>query len=210
MFRNYPERWYQGTDLGARQIVSTVDLLLSVPEGHAARWMPQVVDTARLEALRTACRPEDGARVVITHAPTNHMIKGTRYVVAARRALRKRADVIIIEGKPHLICLVMKASSHIFVDQLLLGYGNNAIEAWAMDLPVIAGATPAILAKMDQEYGGQLPFLLASRETLLDRLLDLIDDPELRAAWAATGRDHVRRWHEPDAWAARAREIYAA
>lgn len=208
MFRDYPKRWDEAKAIGARQIVSTVDLLLTVPPGEHADWMPQVVDTTKMQALRTACRPDQDDRIVVTHAPTNRMIKGTRYVMLAKRQLRGRADFIIIQRQPWIVCLTMKASSHVFIDQLALGYGNNAIEAWAMDLPVIAGASPAIIDKMYEVYGGSLPFLHASRETLRDRIVDLIESPELRADWAAAGRAHVRRWHEPKAWAKRARSIY--
>ncbi len=209
MFRDYPRRYDDAAAIGARQIVSTVDLLLTVPENGAADWMPQVVDTTKLRAMREACRPDDHERIIVTHAPTNRMIKGTRYVMMAKRQLRGQADFVIIQRQPWIICLTLKASSHIFIDQLSLGYGNNAIEAWAMDLPVIAGATPQIIAKMTEVYEGQLPFFLATRETLRDRLVDLIESQELREAWAATGRDHIGRWHEPEAWARRARDIYA-
>lgn len=210
MFRDYPRRWEDAKAIGARQIVSTVDLLLTVPKGEHADWMPQVVDTAKMRALRVACAPDGHERIVITHAPTNRMIKGTRYVMLAKRQLRGQADFVIIQRQSWLICLTLKASSHIFIDQLGLGYGNNAIEAWAMDLPVIAGATAQIIDKMNEVYDGQLPFLQASRETLQARILELIESEELRAEWASTGRAHIERFHEPDAWAARARGIYSA
>ena len=35
-----------------------------------------------------------------------------------------------------------KGRADVFVDQMILGYGCNAIEAWGMGIPVIAGVDP--------------------------------------------------------------------
>ena len=77
-----------------------------------------------------------------------------------------------------------------------------------MGLPVVAGATLAILERMRDEFG-YLPFVQADRTTLLPVLLQLIDSSEMRAEWGARGERHVFRYHTPQAWAARARAIYA-
>lgn len=199
-----PFRADQARAIGARQLVSTVDLLLVAPD---ATWMPQVVDVPRMESIGAACRPDDRP-IVISHAPTVRSIKGTRFVIDAKRQLRGRAEVNIIEREPWLACLALKAASHIFVDQIGLGYGNNAIEAWAMGLPVVAGADRRILERMAQEF--PIPFIQADRGSLLPILTELIASPALREEWAAKGRAHVDRFHAPDAWAKRARVIYAA
>ena len=190
--------------IGARQLVSTVDLLLVAPD---ATWMPQVVDLARMESIGAACRPDDSP-IVISHAPTVRSIKGTRFVLNARRDLRGKAEVHLIEKEPWLACLALKAASHIFVDQIGLGYGNNAIEAWAMGLPVVAGADRRIIERMEREF--PIPFVQADRGSLLRVLVEMIDSPALRDEWAERGRAHVDRFHAPDAWARRARVIYAA
>lgn len=209
-FRNSPvEVWQQAADRPvALQVVSTIDLLLSVPAGHHAEWMPQVVDIRKMVALADACRPAPGSRIVVTHAPTNRMIKGTRWVTQTMRALRKECDYVLISKKPWVQCLVTKAASQIFIDQLLLGYGNNAIEAWAMSLPVVAGAPLAILSRMRQEFGGSLPFAEANPGTLTDVVRSLAASEELRAEWGAIGLAHIDRYHVPDAWAERTRALY--
>lgn len=210
-FRHDPaEVWRQGTERNvALQVVSTIDLLGSVPAGQTAEWMPQVVDTRKMVALAEVLRPLPDARVVVTHAPTNRMIKGTRWVSQTMRNLRRECDYVLISKRPWVICLTLKASSHIFIDQLLLGYGNNAIEAWAMGLPVVAGADARILARMRQEFGGSLPFVEANPDTLTDVVRSLVEDPAIRAEWGAIGRAHVERFHVPEAWIARTRSLYS-
>lgn len=207
-FRGYPGLvWKEGEDIGADlQTVSTVDLLLSVPEGQTAEWFPQVVDVERMQAMRDL-HYTPNPRLRISHAPTNRGVKGTRHVIAASRRLRGEADLVLIENQPWSMCLAQKATSDLFIDQLALGYGNNALEAWAMGLPVLCGATESILARMRREYGGVLPFYTTTPDTLVSDIRKF-RDPDLRAEWAAIGRAHVERFHAPDAWAERALRLY--
>lgn len=208
-FRGAPTQMYAAAEaIGARQIVSTVDLLLSVPPGGHAEWMPQVVDVEHMARVRASYDPPNGRRLRVAHAPTNKMIKGTRHVTRAMRRLAGKADYILIQRQPWWVCLMYKASADIFVDQLNLGYGNNAIEAWAMGMPVLSGAPEPILARMRQEFGG-LPFFPTSAVRLQADLRSFFDSAELRDEWTAIGRAHVDRFHAPAAWVERTRRIYA-
>lgn len=210
-FRGSPvDMWAASEAIGARQIVSTVDLLLSVPEGKHAEWMPQVIDVERMQGLRAAYEPPNGRKIRIAHAPTNRQIKGTRFVIKATKRLRAQTDFLLIQRQPWWVCLMWKASADIFIDQLHLGYGNNAIEAWAMGLPVLAGSTEPVLNVMRREFGGDLPFYLTTGVSLFDDLRQLIADEDLREKWAAIGFRHVQRFHAPQAWLERAHRIYAA
>lgn len=208
-FRTNPnEVWAQGVERKVDlQVVSTIDLLLEVPAGHHAEWMPQVVDTRRIEALAEACRPDPDARIIISHAPTNRMVKGTRWVNQTMRTLRKQVDYVLIANQPWIVCLTLKASSHIFIDQLVLGYGNNAIEAWAMRLPVVAGASHPIITRMRQEFGS-LPFVEVKPVNLTDTVRELMASREMRQEWGERGREHIDRYHVPDAWAKRTSALY--
>jgi hypothetical protein len=202
--RNPGPLFEQGEAIGARQVVSTIDLLLSVPHGKHAEWFPQVVDTTLMAQMRAEhWTPHERLRV--THAPTNRAIKGTRYVKKAMRRIPE-ADFLLISRQQWATCLRLKASSDIFVDQLLLGYGNNAIEAWAMGLPVLSGATPDIIERMKREY--PLPFFQTNPDRLEDDIRAFIGSADLREEWADKGRQHVERFHAPEAWVERTRSIY--
>jgi hypothetical protein len=138
------------------------------------------------------------------------MVKGTRHVLKAIRKFGKEVEFLLIQNQKWARCLELKATSHLFIDQLLLGYGNNAIEAWAMGLPVVAGSTSQpILARMRQEFGGELPFYATTHSTIEDDLRALVRSPELREEWATRGTSHVQRFHAANAWVARARKVYS-
>ena len=203
-FRNTPGRvWREGVEAGAAlQVVSTVDLLLSVPSGGVAEWMPQPIDLPHLARIRAENPPAEP--LTISHAPTNRRIKGTTHYVMAAHQLGARLRVV--QHAKWEACLAIKAKSDIYLDQMWLGYGNNALEAWGLGLPVISGAYPNILARMRREY--VLPFLEANPGNLVPQLRSLIESADLRAEWAARGMDHVRQYHAPDAFAERALGLF--
>lgn len=215
-FRNNAERLYaEGQAIGALQVVSTVDLLLSVPKGEL-EWLPQVIDVDAMAAIRNAWHRPDG-RLRIVQAPTNWEKKGTREVIGAVAALARRypVEMVLIDGSlrpptPWLDCIAQKATCDVLVDQFELGYGNNAVEAWALGMPVVSGARPEIAARMRKEYHRRgLPFIEATVDTVEGVLEAVIRDPSLRAAYAKKGMEHVRRFHSQEAVVARLTELYA-
>ena len=106
----------------------------------------------------------------------------------------------------------------IYYDQVLVGYGVNAIEAWGMGIPVIAGASKAqaaahgigipdgVLDEMRRRFDG-LPFVLADETTIYDALARLVD-PVVRQKAAERGLAHVRKFHSQEAVVAALRPIY--
>lgn len=211
-FRRNPRHiWRDGESVGAVQVVSTIDLLTSVPnEGRGrAYWMPQVVELDRMAAIRAANAPAPGGTIRVAHAPTNRMIKGTMYLQRAVRKLGGEVELVLIRHKLWLRCLEMKATSDFYFDQHLLGYGNNALEAWGMGMPVIAGASDLILDRMRCEFGRTLPFyVMGPPGSLHDDIGAMARSATLREEWAGRGMEHVLRYHTGAAVAARAHDIY--
>lgn len=182
--------------VGAKQLVSTVDLLTQAP---AAEWLPTPYDLDDLARYRN---PKGGRELIVAHAPTNRAVKGTEAVVAAVRRLAGRGYRVkldVIEGVEWRACLSRKGRAAVFVDQLLLGYGNNAVEAWAMGIPVIAGADDTAVTARMRDLWGEVPYLEASPTNIEDRLAALLDSAELRAEYAERGLAHVRRYHAEEA-----------
>lgn len=176
------------------QFASTLDLALLEPD---VEWIPVPYDLAAMRAIRAEhYRPSDNV-LRIAHAPTDRGIKGTEAFLVAMDRLAKRYPVepVLIEGVPWAECLRLKATADVFFDQPNLGYGCNAVEAWAMGIPVVAGVSdPAIRAGMAERWDG-LPFVEAGERTLYAALKGLIESPEMRREWAARGTAHVERWH---------------
>jgi hypothetical protein len=76
---------------------------------------------------------------------------------------------------------------------VFLGYGNNAIEAWGMGIPVVAGAADATLAEYERRFGS-VPFPIADEGSIYGALQSLAD-PGVRAWWRHRGLEHVHQWH---------------
>lgn len=196
-YRSHPEAVYaEGARIGAVQVVSTVDLLLAYPD--KATWLPLITDMDVMTKARDENRRRAGRTLRISHAPTNRAIKGTESVIAAVKRLSEKYDVELdlIENQPWAACLSRKATADIFIDQMQLGYGNNALEAWAMGIPVVAGATPDILAKMRSTFGNKtLPFVSAQPRTLYSTLERLVKSKAARVAAADIGMAHTLKFH---------------
>lgn len=100
--------------------------------------------------------------------------------------------------------LARKGRADIFVDQLHLGYGLSAIEAWAMGIPVVAHADdPTVTGRMRAMWGG-LPFADG-----IGSLRWLVADAGLRREWGQRGFAHARRYHSQAAVVERLGAIYA-
>lgn len=204
-----------GIDIGAVQIGSTVNLELFGPPG-TIEWAPIPYDLLALRAMRTRSA---GPTVRIAHAPTNRAIKSTDAFLAAMSSLEARGfkvETVLIEQATHEQCLKAKATADILVDQLVLGYGCNAVEAWGMGLAVVGGFADlgwAEYARVRYDLRASptgLPFMSATEATLESVLEKLILEPALRQMWADIGSAHVLRWHTQAAAAAQMSRIYAS
>lgn len=209
LFRTEPGPLLErGRRAGWLQAASTIDLAEIAPD--VVTWLPTVYDLDGLAELREQHRRPDDGVVRIAHAPTFRSIKGTAQIVAAVQTLRDEGlpvELDLIENVRWAECLRRKAGADILVDQLALGYGCNAIEAWGLGLPVVSGLDPVAAAavnhplpsttrdRMLREFGGSMPFYEATAGTIVDALRQMVLSAELRAEWAGIGRLHVERFH---------------
>lgn len=178
----------------ALPLVSTLDLWLLAPDD--VEWGPQIDDVEQLATYRI---PQEGP-LRIGHAPTNRLLKSTDLFLAACDRLTADGldvEVVLIEGKPWAECLPIKGTCDIFFDQTAYGYGGNAIEAWAMGIPVVCGAPDNTLAEYERRFG-QLPFQVTTDSSILESLTIMLD-PDMRAEFGQRGRAHVERWHSQKA-----------
>jgi glycosyltransferase involved in cell wall biosynthesis len=178
---------------GQVALVSTLDLFLLAPD--ELEWLPQLQNVERLRAMRTE---RDDGKVLIAHAPTNRQVKSTEKLLEAVDRLKAEGypvELDLIEHRPWTECLERKARADIYFDQVILGYGCNALEAWGMGIPVIAGAADETLDEMERRFG-QLPFYHATEDTIYDALKELVESPKLRAKYGKIGHDYVRKYHD--------------
>ena len=197
-------------------IVSTLDLHLLDPD--ELEWLPAPYDLDWLAGLR---RHHGGSTIRIAHAPTNREIKSTAHFLAAIARLQSEGHDVeadLIEHASWAECLARKATADIYFDQSILGYGCNAIEAWGMGIPVVAGVDRERAAALGHPIGdvlgeyrrrfGELPFYPATEATIYDALLAMVTDPGLRATYAQRGQQHARRYHDEAAVVRQLQAIY--
>jgi len=198
----------EAAHFGALSAVSTIDLLRFDPE--RTHWLPSPQDCDMLAARRAEYEPSETVRVL--HSPSSRRVKSTDLFLSVMAELEKRYNckAIVVEGAAWRDVLTAKARyADIYYDQLNLGYGANALEAWAMGVPVVVGADEATLARM-RAVLGTLHFLPTTAETLYGRLEALIRSASQRQSEGAMGEAYVRRWHDYPVAVARLRELYDA
>lgn len=185
--------------LADRVYFSTLDLAESVPSGE---HLPLAIEAARWEQAAAANPLPDPLRrdgvngpVVIAHAPSNRLIKGTRHVVAAVELLRRefpRLELRMIERRPWAEMPAFIAGCDILVDQLHMGwYGLLAIEGMAEGKVVVA--------HLRDDFAGRepgLPVVNAEPATLVGVLRDLVRDPAGRLERGSPGPAFVRAVHD--------------
>lgn len=181
------------------EIVSTPDLLESAPRArqlNVAVWLPDYTPA-----------PPRPVPSLVLHAPTNRLIKGTKYVEAAFERLRPRfpgVRFVTVERIPWTELHRLLAECDVLVDQVFMGwYGMVAVEAMALGRPALAHIRADFEPRM-----GDAPLVRTSLETLADDLAALLDDAPRRASLGEAGRAYVEREHAAPVVARRLVELY--
>ena len=182
-----------------RSFFSTLDLAESVPRGahlplaiEAGRWERASLDRPLPENDR-----RDGVRgpVVIAHAPTHRLIKGTVHVEAAVERLRAefpRVELRMIDKRPWATMPEFLAECDILVDQLMMGwYGLLAIEGMAERRAVVS----CLRDDLRPQYP-DCPVVSATPDTLHAVLRDLVRDPLRRIEIGKRGARFARDRHD--------------
>ncbi len=203
-FRNNPESVSAACKaIDAVEVTGGPDIMPLLPAD--VEFLPIAADLAAFDTIRQRVyRPSE--RIRVAHAPTNRLTKSTEVVIAACEALPVELD--IIEGVSWAECLERKAAADIFVDELTLGYGSNAIEAWGMGIPVISGIVSRRVREIMVGIFGAPPFLEATERTLTDVIRTLAGDADLREAIGRRGAAHAQRFHSEASVVERAIGIY--
>lgn len=199
-------------------IASTPDLVSIAPE--ILTWVPAPYDPDVLQSYRAAQTDPDTLH--IAHAPTNRVVKSTQVLIDAVQKMRNlgvKVELDLIEGVQNVECLRRKGRADVYVDQLLLGYGCNAVEAWGMGIPVIAGIDvdhvrerirqplPANAAAFMEETWNGIPYMAATEATLF-RALCHMRNPDIRLQYARKGLEHFSRFHTAEKVVPLLRSLY--
>ena len=182
------------------EIVGSYDAIRWVPEAHV---IPPGLDLTPF----TPVPPSDSARPLVVHAPSNREKKGTRWVIEACEQLDVELD--IVEGVPHDVARERYARADIVVDQLNAGWhGIFALESMALGKPVVTYLKQEVVERSAEGYGIRLPVVPATKETLVDVLRPLVEQPALRRELGAASRAYVEQVHDIDRVTDRLVDLY--
>ncbi len=185
----------------AAELVSTPDLLESV--SPRAQHLPVAADLTSYPLS-----PPRGAPRLVVHAPTNRLIKGTRYIEQVFASLQPRfpgVRFVTAERLPWKELIALLAEADVVVDQLFMGwYGMVAVEAMALGKPVLCFIRSDFEARLDA-----CPILRCTIEDLDDRLAEALSSRD-RETIGINGRAYVEREHAAPVVAQRLLAIYHA
>ncbi|MDF1826988.1 MAG: glycosyltransferase [Legionellaceae bacterium] len=146
------------------------------------------VDTERFEPLYPETKKSSPIR--IAHACNHRGVKGTVFLIDAVKRLEKAGfdvQLDIIEAVPNDEALVRIKACDIYVDQLIFGYAQAALEGLAFGKIVISALdnSPEYDLFRRFSYLNECPIVSANPDTIYEVLIELI---EKRKNWDSMGQ----------------------
>lgn len=182
-----------GSKFADAEIVSTPDLLEYAPD---AIWIPNIIPWHGLSKIN---RNDD--RIIIGHAPTNRVYKGTKYFLEAMDQLKKKypnVECLLIENKPHKEAMQLLQTCDIVVDSIgfydkrqVGWYGVLTNEAQQMGIPCCTWIKPGLEHYLEESSG----IVNVTKDNLEQKLEELILDEKLRKNLGGNGRKYVEKVH---------------
>ncbi len=168
-------------------------------------WIHNVLDLNEYESM--ACRESDTINIV--HAPSNKLIKGTKYVDQAIDELKQRGFnfkyTCLANIDNEQVKNILKNEADIVLDQFLLGgFGTFAVEAMAFGKPVVC----FLIESVRKEHYPDCPIVNANIDNLSETIASLLDDPILREKLGKQGRKFVERHFDSESVNKELLEIY--
>lgn len=194
--------------------VSTPDLLEFIP---GSSWLPQPISLEhfkvfRDKALSLSAKVRKGKQeILVAHAPSDRMIKGTQYLEQAVQKLKKKGypiKLLLVENLPYEKALTYFLKADIVVDQLLVGaYGMFSVEMMAMGKPVICYLREDLVKN---HYSTDLPIISATPFNIADVLEETIERRKEWQIFGDKGIQYVHTVHDSQNIAAKTIQYYQA
>lgn len=138
---------------------------------------------------------EEKKRPVIVHAPSNYIVKGSKYVIETVKKLEKKYDLefILVQNKKQEEAIEIYKKADIIIDQMYAQtYGVFAVEAMALGKPVVGYISDEIRSAFPEE----LPIVSATIDSLYQMLEMLIMDSKKRRELGMAGRKYAEDYHD--------------
>ena len=161
--------------------------------------VPNPVNTERLKFQPFSSEE----KIVIFHGinRANYFKKGNDYFEAALKKLQQKhpekAEVVTVENVPYSVYIKKYDSAHILLDQVFAyDQGYNALEAMAKGKVVFTGAEKEFLEQYDLKEDEVCINALPNVDYLVEKLEDLILNPQKLSSISSSARAFVEREHD--------------
>lgn len=159
--------------------------------------------------------PHPRGKLLIVHAPTQRVTKGTLYLFEAidqlKREFPSQFEVRLVEGLPFQEALAIYRRADLIVDQLLIGwYGGFAVECMLMGKPVVVRIAEEDLCYLPSAMAEELrgAVIWADPSTVYEQLRRAIEDRLWLMECGKRAAAYARRWHDPAYVASLTKEKY--
>jgi len=191
---------YHGQDMRNRGVIPAMDALSDLNLTNELDLMYRHPNIRYLflpyDVQAHSLKTETGRPLTLCHATTNRLVKGSDHIIAVCRELEQSHGVrfLFIENQPHQKVLELKRQADIYIDQITdhaWGYGMNSLEALAMGIPCVT-----YLNSTYTRFIPDHPFISADGGNLRERLVELIEQPELIRQIGTASRRWVEKYHD--------------
>lgn len=157
---------------------------------------PTVVFLGRLDEPRKGLPifAEAAAQVLKTHPHTRFLVAGRGGADSLEALMREHPDAVTLLGEitdEEKASLLKGATAYVAPQTGGESFGIVLVEAMAAGTAVVASDIPAFAAVLDDGQAGAL-FNNEDAQDLANNLVQLLDNPELRKALAASGNERAK------------------
>lgn len=145
-------------------------------------------------------------KCILVHTPSSIGGKGTYYVREVIQKLKLNYDFEYVEvsNKTHAQALAAIGAADIFLDQFISGsYGMATCEALAMGKPVFCYLMEPMVKLLPEDC----PLVNANLDILEEKLIEYLNNAELRYQTGLKSRAYVEKYHDADKLAGQLLEI---
>ena len=193
--RGRPDRFYADRIRTVRVAERYADLILSQPGYGQLQTRPYMRANIPLDLSQLRFNVPLREVPLVLHAPSNRGVKGTQYVLASVDQLKSegvRFEFRLIENRSNAQVRELLAEADIVVDELFADtVGVLSSEGMATG--------NAVLVRYPAEHAGVppgCPAIRVTRDTLTEKLREVIVNRDLRSRVAHAGRPYVERHND--------------
>jgi glycosyltransferase involved in cell wall biosynthesis len=154
--------------------------------------------------------PIIGDKIIIMHAPTDRIFKGSTIIEECIEKLINEGYPIeynMVQGVTHEQLMLEYQKANIFIDQISTGwYGTASIEAMAFGVPTLVFYDPLYSKYID--YYDEIAAINIDKDTIFSKLKEILDQPEQLEALSFKMRAFVEKYHSVEKITDRLVEIY--